>query len=501
MSTDGLVGDVRAVLNEALTIYAGTPAEELLRAAATRLDEPLRVAIAGKVKAGKSTLLNAIVGEELAPTDAGECTKVVTWYRNGLTYKANVTPKSGPQQQVPFKKEDGAVDVDLSHFRAEDLSSIDIEWPSSALKRMTLIDTPGIGSLSTDVSARTTAFLTPDADTPSAADAVLYLMRHVHSEDVRFLEAFHDDEVAQPTPINAIGVLSRADELGAARSNAMETAARIATRYRNDHNVRRLCQTVVPIAGLLAQSGQELREDEYRALAAIANASRDVTNELLLSVERFTATSPDAPLMPVERQHLLYRFGLFGVRTAVTLIRDGVATSSSDLSRELVARSGLKELEDVLLTQFAGRSDVLKARSAILALEATLREYPIPSADSLVAAIERIHASAHEFAEIRVLNALRSGAVKMREADLDDAERLLGAAGATPWARLGLERDADANAIKDAATTALKRWRARAESPMSSRETAEAATVLARTCEGLIASSASDTLVRSAPPS
>ena len=39
-----------------------------------RLDEPLRVAIAGKVKAGKSTLLNALVGEQVAPTDAGECT-------------------------------------------------------------------------------------------------------------------------------------------------------------------------------------------------------------------------------------------------------------------------------------------------------------------------------------------------------------------------------------------------------------------------------------------
>ena len=31
---------------------------------------PLRLAIAGKVKAGKSTLLNAILGDELAPSDA-----------------------------------------------------------------------------------------------------------------------------------------------------------------------------------------------------------------------------------------------------------------------------------------------------------------------------------------------------------------------------------------------------------------------------------------------
>ena len=52
-----------------------------------RLDEPLRVAIAGRVKAGKSTLLNALVGERLAATDAGECTRIVTWYRNALGYR------------------------------------------------------------------------------------------------------------------------------------------------------------------------------------------------------------------------------------------------------------------------------------------------------------------------------------------------------------------------------------------------------------------------------
>ena len=60
-----------------------------------RLDEPLRVAIAGKVKAGKSTLLNALVGEQVAPTDAGECTRVVTWYRDGTTPRIVLHPRTG----------------------------------------------------------------------------------------------------------------------------------------------------------------------------------------------------------------------------------------------------------------------------------------------------------------------------------------------------------------------------------------------------------------------
>ena len=142
---------------------------------------------------------------------------------------------------------------------------------------------------------------------------------------------------------------------------------------------------------------------------------------------------------------------------------------------------------------------MLKARSAILALESTLREFPTDGAESLVSALERIHASAHEFAEIRLLNALRAGGVKMRDEEAADAERLLGASGATPPARLGLDRGADGAAIRDAATTALRRWRARAESPMSSREVSEAAVVLSRTCEGLIAAAgpSGDALVRS----
>ena len=36
------------------------------------------------------------------------------------------------------------------------------------------------------------------------ADAVVYLMRHLHAGDVRFLESFHDRDVARATPVNTI---------------------------------------------------------------------------------------------------------------------------------------------------------------------------------------------------------------------------------------------------------------------------------------------------------
>ena len=57
----------------------------------------------------------------------------------------------------------------------------------------TLIDTPGLASLST-ASSRTLGFLSSDDERPTEADAVVYLLRHVHASDLRFLEAFHGDE-------------------------------------------------------------------------------------------------------------------------------------------------------------------------------------------------------------------------------------------------------------------------------------------------------------------
>lgn len=79
-----LCAEVRGVLERAVHAYGDRPeTRERLCGQLERLDGPLRIAIAGKVKTGKSTLLNALVGEQIAPTDAGECTRVVTWYRDG----------------------------------------------------------------------------------------------------------------------------------------------------------------------------------------------------------------------------------------------------------------------------------------------------------------------------------------------------------------------------------------------------------------------------------
>jgi hypothetical protein len=485
--SSALLARVGELLDQAVAVYAGTATGEHLMGQRRRLDLPLRVAVAGRVKAGKSTLLNALVGEPLAPTDEGECTRIVTWYHDGVTYRVTIYPRSGEPRPARFDRLDDAVVVDLAGTDPDDVEHLDVEWPSASLRTMTLIDTPGIGALSVTPSTSTVEFLTPGEGRETDADAVLYLMKHLHATDVDFLSAFHDEEVSQATPVNAVAVLSRADEVGGGRLDSLESAATVAARYAHDPKVRRLAQTVVPVAGLLAQTGVTLREAEYRALETLGRAPAADVDALLLSADRFANSDAHVGLTTMERQALLERFGLFGVRLVVQLVRDGTVSNADALSKELEDRSGLPALRDVLLTQFAERRDLLKARSGLLAVEAVARAEPRPGSEELLGAVEQITAGAHELAELQLLATLRAGSVELKPAELEAMERLVGGDGAAVTARLGLPPDASADEVRAKASAELARWQKRAESPMASREVADAARHLVRTCEAILA--------------
>ena len=98
----------------------------------------------------------------MAPTDAGECTRVVTWYRDGPTPRIVMHPTGGDPVPLTVRRQDGALVIDLNGTPAEKLDRLVVDWPSQSLRVTTLVDTPGIASTSTETSRRTVAFLDPD---------------------------------------------------------------------------------------------------------------------------------------------------------------------------------------------------------------------------------------------------------------------------------------------------------------------------------------------------
>ena len=479
-----LADQARDVLAMARKRVADHPVGRGLDEAAARLDEPLRIAVAGRIKAGKSTLVNAMVGELIAPTDARECTRVVTWYRDGVTYRVEGVSADGERAPLRFDRDGGALAIDLGDRLPDQLACIEVAWPSSRLREMTLVDTPGIDSLSDGVSERTERFLTGDSDRPTPTDAVLYLLRHVHTDDLRFLEAFHDDRMAAANPVNSIGVLSRADEIGAARRDALESATRIAGKWRADRRLASLVQTVVPVAGLLAEAASTLRQVEYDAIATLAGGDRALVDELLVSADRFAGSSAPVGVVDSERRALLDRLGLFGCRVAIDEVRSGAAPTASGLAERLLDVSGLPALRAEIGDRFGRRRDLLKARHALF----VAHQAAVAIGDTaLVTEVERVVDGAHEFAELRVLNALRRGDVRFDGHRGDSAGRLLGEQGLQIEQRVGVDDGADESVTRSALLDQLGMWQAQAEHPLADPDTAAAARVLSRTCEGLLA--------------
>src|SRR5690606_20646847 len=112
---------------------------------ADELDRPLRLAVTGRVNAGKSTLVNALLCQRIAPTDVSECTQYAAWFRFGTPERVEVVGPDGTRRQVALRP-DGRLPAALGDLNDHDVARIDVFLSNETLRTMTLIDTPGLAS-------------------------------------------------------------------------------------------------------------------------------------------------------------------------------------------------------------------------------------------------------------------------------------------------------------------------------------------------------------------
>lgn len=481
---------VRAILGGTTRAYRGEPAyrerldilHELERIGA-RLDEPLRIALAGTLKAGKSTLVNALVGEAVAPTDATEATRIVTWFRHGHIPKVTANHRGGRHSHLLIAR-GGGLAFDMSGLNPDDLIDLDVQWPAEELIATTIVDTPGTSSLTRDVSERTLRLLVPDDGVPRV-DAVVFLLRTLNAADVALLKQIGGLVGGSAGALGIIGVAARADEIGAGRIDAMLSARDVASRFTSEMSRTGICQAVVPVSGLLALTARTLRQTEFLALHKLAGVDAATLNKALLSVDRFVRADGSLPVDGSTRAQLLERFGMFGIRISIAALRAGVADAAG-LAGELLERSGLVALRGVIDQQFAQRSDMLKAHTALMSLRRFVEVHPAAATPHIIADIDPLLADTHAFEELRLLSQLHSRNTTFSEDEIASLRRIIGGSGTDAASRLGLNAETSHDGQR-AASAAAQRWRRRAAHPLNDPFTTRACRAAARSADALVA--------------
>jgi tRNA U34 5-carboxymethylaminomethyl modifying GTPase MnmE/TrmE len=134
-------------------------------------EERFHLAVLGQFKRGKSTLLNALIGEPLLPTGVVPLTSIPTFLRVGKARTVRVFFRESKESAFTDLTLDQARDVLARHVTEKEnpenrlgVECVEVEHPSRLLTAgVVLIDTPGIGSTLRHNTEATLSFL-PQCD-------------------------------------------------------------------------------------------------------------------------------------------------------------------------------------------------------------------------------------------------------------------------------------------------------------------------------------------------
>lgn len=436
-----------------------------------RLRGPLQLAVAGRIKSGKSTVVNGLIGRRVSATDIRECTRMVTRFQYGTVDRVEVRKNDGTVITLPYDG-DGVIPADLG-CDPEDVAVVDAYLTYDALREVTIIDTPGLASLHDQSVGRTHAMLgsaAPDDDAPpvrdavdersqqavASAEAVVYVLtQSIRADDADALGAFRRTSSGQTsTPINALAILNKADQVQA--DDPMQAAAELAREH--SYTLRHSVSQVLPLVGLMAETARtgNFTEADAQILRDISALDEQMRQVLFMSTDFFVR--PEIPVDVEGRERLLARLDLFGTRNAVEAILADPQITTGRIRQLLEENSGFPTLDKVISGVFSVRADDIKSAVALAALEQLAHSSPPRVRDVMADELEELyqHPEAQQLRLLEAATLVSTGKVELPDEMFDEVRRLV--TGAAPDEMLGTPGASITELIQHA-LDAAGRWR------------------------------------------
>ncbi len=241
---------------------AGHAIEEILRRLRT---QPFRVLVIGEFSRGKSTFLNALVGEKALPTSVRPTTAVISVIRSGVERSAVIRWRDASRAPLTLELPVGgaakALDavVTAKNEGSQDIEKVEITLPLPGMTvPLELIDTPGVNDMDAQREEVTYGYLARadaalmllDLQQPLSASEKRFLEERVFANDIRkllFVLNKIDQEPAEKRDRAIASIRKRLDEMpGCAGAPILPVAAKLALQARQSGDAAELAASLFP---------------------------------------------------------------------------------------------------------------------------------------------------------------------------------------------------------------------------------------------------------------
>lgn len=169
------------------------------------LHEPLKIVVLGEVKAGKSTLVNSLIGKKVSYTNVVEATAAILEIKYNNQEKISINRIDGNNIELMSLNElDNLIDENKNNQEFfSKINKISIQTNIDRLKEITLVDTPGLNTVTNENERRTEDYI-------ANADVILWILNSHHLGQSDVVDKI-EEVLDYGKPI--ICVLNRIDEI------------------------------------------------------------------------------------------------------------------------------------------------------------------------------------------------------------------------------------------------------------------------------------------------
>jgi ribosome biogenesis GTPase A len=325
----------------------------------TQIDTPFTVAICGLMKAGKSSLLNTLVKQDLAVTGVSEATATINWFKyrekvhdTHLPVNFRVIWKDKPEEEFPITEIQKWVgNSEEAQQLSQQTKRLEFFADADFLKQAYIVDTPGAGTTTESNAAAAQSFLSQQEG--EKADAIIYVLGVVaRTNQEEMLQTFQkNSRIPGASPYNSIAVIHRWETLDAKDPFAE-------SRRKTDiikEQFKEYIAEVIPVSAPLGWAVEHFDTEFWQSCFELGGQPEKERKKFLL-MDTYFDKEP-------QRKELRTKYKLPWACLKVIINRVALAKIESPeaLKEDIWDISGIEKLRTILDKRFFSRSRMIRS--------------------------------------------------------------------------------------------------------------------------------------------